>query len=82
MRPWKRAKPVSTIAPSESVATRMLNGGISSSAIRIVTQVVPQPRQSTTRSRRALAVSERLLVCGSIRSALWDVRPMRPGAQS
>src|SRR5688572_23669989 len=44
----------------------MLNGGICSSAIRMVTQVVPQPRQSTIRSRRALAASERLLVFGDI----------------
>ena len=54
--PESGAKLVSTSAPSESVATRMLNGGICSSAIRMVTQVVPQPMQSTTRSSRALAL--------------------------
>ena len=39
----------------------MLNGGMSSNAIRIVTQVVPQPMQSATSSSRALAASDRLL---------------------
>ena len=47
-RPCSRATMDSAPAPSASVTTRMLNGGISSSAMRIAGQVRPHAKLSAT----------------------------------
>ncbi len=44
-----------TIAPRKQVATRMLNGGTSSSAILLAGQVTPQATLSATSMSRAVA---------------------------
>src|SRR5580704_14784513 len=58
------------------VATRMLNGGTSSSAMRITGQVVPQPRLSTTSMSRAVLSEDA--------APRWAIRifPRRSGARA
>src|SRR5262245_40132655 len=60
LRPCSKASEVSVTAPRKRLATRMLKGGISLRAMRIIGQVVPQPRHSATRQSRALMTSDLL----------------------
>src|SRR5262245_22377695 len=59
LMPLRRASDVTVMAPSTRPVTRMLNGGISLSAMLIIGQVTPQPMHSTTRNTRALMASAR-----------------------
>src|ERR1700722_14456215 len=54
LRRRRSVSAASVRAPTSMVATRMLNGGTSSSAMRITGQVVPQPRLSITSMSRAV----------------------------
>src|SRR5262245_31093917 len=54
LRPCSSDSDVNVATPSVRLATRMLNGGISSSATFIIGQVMPHPRQRRTRKTRAL----------------------------
>src|SRR5258705_10169084 len=57
LRPCSSESDVRVRTPSVRLETRMLNGGISSSAIFIIGQVTPQPRHRRTRKTRALVAS-------------------------
>src|SRR6266705_5240575 len=57
LRPCSSDSDVKVRTPSVRLETRMLNGGISSSAIFIIGQVIPQLRQRRTRKTRALNAS-------------------------
>ncbi len=59
LRPCSHASTISTAAPSRCPDARMVKGAISSSASRMVTQPVPQPRHSRTSKSRALSASAR-----------------------
>src|SRR5437762_5318527 len=57
LRPCSSDSDVKVRTPSVRLETRILNGGISSSAIFIIGHVTPQPRQRRTRKTRALSAS-------------------------
>src|SRR5215470_4542599 len=57
LRPCSSDSDVKVMTPSVRLETRMLNGGISLSAIFIIGQVTPQPRQRRTRKTRAFSAS-------------------------
>src|SRR5262245_19562167 len=94
LRPCSRASEVSVTAPRKRLATRILKGGISLRAMRIIGQVVPQPRHSATRESRALMTSDLLgaLAGAPARGLVWcgvmggrgrgamRMRPDRPDA--
>src|SRR5215813_4325512 len=57
LRPCSSDSDVKVMTPRVRLEARMLNGGISSSAILIIGQVTPQPRHRRTRKTRALSAS-------------------------
>src|SRR5215471_14756630 len=77
LRPCSSDSDVKVTTPSVRLATRMLNGGISSSAIFIIGQVIPQPRQRRTRKTRALIASA---VAGMYAVILDLIKPARVAA--
>jgi hypothetical protein len=67
------------MTPSIRLETRMLNGGISSSAIFIIGHVIPHPRQRRTREMRALSAPAAAGSCrgGSVSLLDGDMRAAR-----
>src|SRR5262249_49068672 len=77
LRPCSSDSDINVAIPSVSIATRMLNGGISSSAIFIIGQVIPQPRQRRTRKTRALIAS----AVAGMEAVIFDlIKPARGAA--
>src|SRR5262249_7049645 len=74
LRRRRRASRPNASTPSAMVPTRMLNGGISESAIRMADQLAPQPRLRSASSSRAVASSAPRRTASGMRALL--VRPI------
>src|SRR5262249_61440476 len=58
--PCSHASAAKVITPRRRLDTRMLNGGLSRSAMPIMGQVTPQPRHNTIRKKRGLTAADPL----------------------